>query len=165
MMCVYLGLGQSISVQAYLYAGAERDLFTEMFPEGQRRGCIWPTRKPATRILYLWRMELQEGRQSVGSLQERRQKEGDWGSAQIVREERDKQQAPTESGASFVRGWRRWAWVLRKGRRWTVLPPRDTLHWGREREGLKGPSVWLLMHQRSATAQPLSQSWCISPEP
>lgn len=54
-MCVCWGLGQSISVQTYLYVGAERDVFTEIFPENQLESGIWPSRKLASRVLYWWR--------------------------------------------------------------------------------------------------------------
>lgn len=54
-MCVYWGSDQSISVQTYLYVGAERDLFMEILPEKQWKSRIWPSRKSASRVLYLQR--------------------------------------------------------------------------------------------------------------
>lgn len=108
MMCVYLRLGQSISVQAYLYAGAGRDLFRKCFQRANRAAVSGQLGNQLAEFFTYGGMELQEGKQSMGSVQERRQKEGHWGSAGIVREERGKQRAPTESGTSFVTGWHRW---------------------------------------------------------
>lgn len=99
MMCVYLGLGQSISVQAYLYAGAGRDLFRKCFQRANRAAVSGRLGNQLAEFFTYGGMELQEGKQSRGS-----QKEGHWGSARRVREERGKQRAPTESGTNFVTG-------------------------------------------------------------
>lgn len=77
MMCVYLRLDQSISVQAYLYAGAGRDLFRKMFSEGQQS--IWPTRKPALSSLLMEGWSYRRVNRAWEVSGRRQKKEGHWG--------------------------------------------------------------------------------------
>lgn len=66
MMCVNWGVGQSVSVQTYLYVGAGRNLFTEVFPEGPLESGSGPLGKQLT-VLANGGMEFQKGKQSTGS--------------------------------------------------------------------------------------------------